>query len=99
MNALEQIRVSYRKANQDTGLLPSHVSLYFGLIWVWTSNNFANSFKVYRKELMHFSHISSIATYHKCIKELTAFGYIDYKSSYNYYEGCQVIIIGSCAGC
>jgi hypothetical protein len=48
---------------------------------------------------MHFSHISSIATYHKCIKELTAFGYIDYKSSYNYYEGCQVIIIGSCAGC
>lgn len=32
---------------------------------------------------MHFSRIKSIATYHKCLKELMDFGYISYEPSYH----------------
>jgi len=92
MKATDQLQRFYRKANQDNRLLPSHISLYFGLIWVWSLNNFAAKFKIYRKDLMRFSHINSIVTYHKCIRELTDYGYIVYKSSYNYHEGCEIYL-------
>ena len=92
MKATDQLQRFYRKANHDHRLLPSHISLYFGLLWVWSLNNFATRFKVYRKDLMLFSHINSIVTYHKCIRELTDYGYIVYTPSYNHYQGCEILI-------
>ncbi|TSD66374.1 hypothetical protein FFF34_002940 [Inquilinus sp. KBS0705] len=46
--------------------------------------------KVIRKDLMRLAHINSIATYHKCIKELVNYGYIAYTPSFNYYQGCLI---------
>ncbi|WP_454803175.1 hypothetical protein [Mucilaginibacter phyllosphaerae] len=43
-----------------------------------------------RRELMAFSKIASIATYHKCIRELDAFGYIRYQPSYHPKLGSRV---------
>jgi hypothetical protein len=45
---------------------------------------------VTRRELMAFSKIASVATYHKCIRELDAFGYIRYYPSYHPKLGSQV---------
>ena len=90
MRSTDHLQRFYRKANGDRRLLPSHISLYFGLIWIWSLNGFPTRFKIYRKDLMHFSHINSIVTYHKCIKELTDYGYIVYTSSYNYHQGCEI---------
>ncbi len=39
---------------------------------------------------MRLSHIHSIATYHKVIKELHAFGYINYKPSYHPKKGSTI---------
>jgi len=39
---------------------------------------------------MQLSHIRSIATYHKVIKELHAFGYIIYKPSYHPKKGSEI---------
>jgi hypothetical protein len=39
---------------------------------------------------MRLSHIRSIATYHKVIKELHAFGYIIYKPSYRPKNGSTI---------
>jgi len=41
---------------------------------------------------MNNSKIGSLATYHKCIKELDAFGYIVYKPTYNSYIGTSIHI-------
>lgn len=39
---------------------------------------------------MSLSHIRSIATYHKVIKELHAFGYIIYKPSFHPRKGSTI---------
>ncbi|MCD8741975.1 hypothetical protein LT679_15280 [Mucilaginibacter roseus] len=39
---------------------------------------------------MAYSKIVSIATYHKCIRELDAYGYISYQPSYHPKLGSQV---------
>jgi hypothetical protein len=41
---------------------------------------------------MRISKISSKATYHKCLKNLHALGYIDYQPSYNPVRGSHVIL-------
>jgi hypothetical protein len=41
---------------------------------------------------MRISKISSKATYHKCLKNLHALGYVDYQPSYNPFRGSHVIL-------
>jgi hypothetical protein len=88
-----QLFLFYQKAITDERLLPTHMALYFALFWSWQLSGYQNIITIYRKELMPIARINSIATYHKCIKDLTQFGYIDYKPSYNYYKGSQVFLL------
>ncbi|QEC77282.1 hypothetical protein [Mucilaginibacter ginsenosidivorax] len=79
-----------RRMSRDQRLNATHNSLFTGLFILWQRNGFASPFAVTRKALMGYSKIASIATYHKCIKELDAFGYIRYQPSYHPKLGSQV---------
>jgi hypothetical protein len=79
-----------RRIRGDERLLATHVSLFTALFVHWQRNWFINPFRVTRKELMAFSKIASIATYHKCIRELDEFGYIRYQPSYHPAKGSLV---------
>ncbi len=41
---------------------------------------------------MELAHVNSFATYHKCIKQLETFGYIQYNPSFSYYERSSIFI-------
>lgn len=56
----------------------------------WNCNRFRNPISISRDEVMRISKISSKATYHKCLKNLHALGYIKYEPSYNPYKGSLV---------
>jgi hypothetical protein len=92
MKAINQLARFFFQALNDKRVLPSHISLYLALFWNWKQHNFSAPFPVYRKDLMNLAHINSIATYHKCIKELSSFGYIGYMPSYNYHQGSLVYL-------
>lgn len=79
-----------RRMSKDERLNATHISLFTGLFVQWQRNSFASPFAVTRKALMVFSKIASIATYHKCIKELDNYGYIRYRPSYHPKLGSQV---------
>ena len=79
-----------RLMEKDDRLLPTHLSLFTGLFVCWQRNGFISPFSVTRKTLMAFSKVASIATYHKCIKELDEYGYIRYEPSYHPKLGSQV---------
>jgi len=79
-----------RSMSKDERLNATHVSLFTGLFGYWQRKGFANPFSVTRKTLMAYSKIASIATYHKCMKELDAYGYISYQPSYHPKLGSQV---------
>lgn len=81
-----------QKAAKDNRLLPSHISLYMAMFY-YSPDKPGDQFQVSRKKLMRFSRIKSVATYHKCIKELVAYGYIDYQPSYNPYRASSVALL------
>jgi hypothetical protein len=78
------------RMGNDPRLFASHVSLYAALFVSWQRSGFNNPFPVSRQELMSYSRIASIATYHKCIKELDVYGYISYQPSFNPAKGSLV---------
>jgi hypothetical protein len=79
-----------RRMAVDSRLLSTHVSLFTGLFACYQRNGFENPFSVNRKTLMSYSKIASIATYHKCIRELDEFGYIRYEPSFHPTKGSLV---------
>jgi hypothetical protein len=72
-----------RRMAKDQRLLATHISLYTALFICWQRQGFAQPFAVCRRELMGFSKIASVATYHKCIRELDSYGYIRYQPSFH----------------
>lgn len=89
LNALARFMIQVAR---NTEILPTHISLYLALFLSWKQNNFCEPFPVYRKDLMALARIHSIATYHKCIKDLSNMGVIGYLPSYNYYQGSLIYL-------
>jgi hypothetical protein len=56
----------------------------------WNKNFFRNPVSVSRDELMKISKIGSVNTYTKCLKQLDAWGFIQYKPSYNRHRGSLI---------
>jgi hypothetical protein len=75
---------------KDQRLMATHVSLFTALFIQWQRSGFHSHFAVTRKVLMAYSKIASIATYHKCIRQLDEFGYIRYQPSFHPSKGSLV---------
>jgi len=90
MNYIKQLTGFFNRANADTQLTPTHISLYMALFQRWNLNRFKNPIVINREEIMLQSKIKSKATYHKCMKDLHKKQYLVYKPSFNPYEGSEV---------
>ncbi len=83
----------FRKLDSDNRITAWHVSLYMSLFYVWSLNGVTNTIQVSRSHLMKLSHIKSIVTYHKCIRQLQEYGYIDYMATYHPTNGSRVTLL------
>ena len=90
MNYIKHLTCFFDKVINDHTLNPTHISLYIALFQFWNCNRFRNPISISRDEVMRISKISSKATYHKCLKNLHALGYLRYEPSYNPYKGSMV---------
>lgn len=90
MNYILQLSGFFQKVAADNRLNPTHVSLYMAIFQFWNAGRFQNPVSVSRQELMRISKISAKATYHKCMKDLHNFGYIQYFPSFNPFTGSLV---------
>ena len=90
MNYIRHLTGFYDRIQQDDRLNPTHISLYLALFQFWNLNHFQNPISISRNEMMKLSKISALGTYHKCIKQLQEFGYIEYIPSFNPYKGSLV---------
>lgn len=93
MNYIKHLTAFFERVSQDYDLNPTHISLYVSLFQSWNYNRFQNPVSICRGEIMRISKIASYATYHKCIKDLDAKGYIKYEPSFNPFKGSLVHII------
>lgn len=92
MNYILQLSGFFQKVAADNRLNPTHVSLYMAIFQFWNSGRFQNPVSISRQELMRISKISAKATYHKCIKDLHTYGYIQYLPSFNPFKGSLVYL-------
>lgn len=92
MNYILQLSGFFQRVAADNRLNPTHVSLYMAIFQFWNAERFQNPVSISRQELMRISKISAKATYHKCIKDLHNFGYIQYLPSFNPFKGSLVYL-------
>ncbi|KAA9038688.1 hypothetical protein FW778_14165 [Ginsengibacter hankyongi] len=83
---MEQVRALtgfYEAIKDDNRIGPTHISLYMALFQLYNLNRCCNPINITRAVVMETAKISGLATYHKCIKDLHEFGYIQYMPSFN----------------
>lgn len=82
-----------KKATEDERLTVSHMALLFAIIILCRRENGYKSIQTSRKTLMAKSHIGSLPTYHKSLKHLMQYGYIEYFPSFHPRNGSKIIVI------
>ena len=90
MNYIAHLTAVMERIAQDDRLNPSHVSLYLALFQFWNMNRFKNTISIHREDTMRLSKIGSKNTYHKCISELSEWGFFLYCPSHNPMKGSTV---------
>ncbi|GEM63947.1 hypothetical protein SF1_19290 [Sphingobacterium faecium NBRC 15299] len=79
-----------RKATADQRLTVSHMALFFAIVLLSRRGNGYRTIQTSRKVLMNKSHIGSLPTYHKCIKDLQKLNYVEYYPSYHPKLGSRI---------
>lgn len=90
VNYIKHLNTVFQQFLEDNRLNPTHISLYMALFQVWNSTRFSEEFFVIRDEVMQQSKIGSKSTYHRCLKDLHIYGYIEYEPSHNPYRGSKI---------
>lgn len=80
---IEALSYFYSSIESDNRINARHISVYMAMFECWHKNGFENPVAVQRLSLMAMAKISGIATYHRCMKDLHAYGYIDYQPSFH----------------
>jgi len=90
----DEFITAFSRLSKDDRVTVWHFSVYMAIFFRWRENGYINPVSVTRREIMTLAHIGSIATYHKCIKQLTQFGYLEYLPSYDPSLGSQIYVNG-----
>jgi hypothetical protein len=93
MNKVEQLGSFIARVTSDLNLSSSHISLCTALCSAWVTNELSNPFNVTRKNMMTAARIKSKSTYHKIIKDLVEFKYLEYYPSFHPKNGSRVYIL------
>ena len=93
MNYIKHLTGFFNKISNENAINPTHISLYLALFQCWNVNRFKNPTGISREEIMKASKINSKATYHKCMKELEALGFMEYLPTYNPHSCSNVIMV------
>jgi hypothetical protein len=90
---MEELSAFYRAIMDDCRISATHISLFMALFECWNLNGFKSPVFFNSSKIMPMAKISSRATYHKCLKDLVAFGYIRYTPSNNPVIQCKVFLM------
>jgi len=90
MNEVKELTSFYSAIREDNRIGATHISVYMALFQFYNENSFQNPIQITRIRVMEMAKINGLATYHKCIKELVEYGYIEYLPSFNPSVGTQI---------
>ncbi len=83
MNYIRHLNAAFHQIYSDDRLHSGHIGLYMALFFYWNLHHFAAEFYANRTEIMKMAKIGSRSTYHRLIKELSEWEYIEYMPTQN----------------
>lgn len=98
MNYVKHLNAVFLQFYRDDRLHYGHISLYMALFFYWNLHHFSEGFYANRTELMHMAKIGSKSTYHRLIKNLSDWKYIEYLPSRNPHKKTMVRVCHFCTG-
>lgn len=93
MNYIRHLNGFFQHLEQDERMTAYHISLYLSCFQLWNLNRFKNPFSISRTEMMRLSRIGSVNTYARCMKQLHAWGYVEYSPAANLHSGSIISCI------
>lgn len=92
MNAADRIAGFFGVVVHDPRITSMHICIYLALCSAHFVAGQENPFSVSRRRIMQACKILGNATYHRCMKDLHQFGYIEYVPSYHPVLGSLVTL-------
>ena len=83
----------YKRISNDGRIGPTHISLYFALLYHSNRQALPGAFTIDRVIIMGLAKINSRQTYNRCMKEINKYGYIHYNPSSNPNVASRVFLI------
>ena len=93
MGEVKELTSFFSAIREDHRIGTSHISLYMALFQLYNLNQFKNPVDITRATVMEVAKISGLATYHKCMRDLAEFGYIEYLPSFNPAIGSKIYLL------
>lgn len=77
----------------DPRISITHIGVYAALLQYRMQKGFTNPIQAFSHEIMNIAKLSSAITYHKCVRELSEYGYIRYEPSFNRTKGSKIYFV------
>lgn len=90
MNNLKPLSDFFSAIEKDFRISTTHIAIYAALLQCRAGKGYINPIEVYRHEVTCIAKISSPYTYHKCIHELSNYGYLKYVPSFKKTSGSKI---------
>jgi len=90
METLSPLSHFFTAIENDYRISITHIGIYAALLQFRVAKGFINPIQVFSFEIMHIAKISAPYTYHKCIRELSEYGYIRYEPSFKKNQGSRI---------
>ena len=90
MEELKPLSDFFTAIEQDGRISITHIGIYAALLEYRAKMGNNNPIVAFSYDIMKIAKISSAMTYHKCVKDLNAYGYIRYEPSFNKNKGSKI---------
>ncbi|OJW81834.1 MAG: hypothetical protein BGO69_15150 [Bacteroidetes bacterium 46-16] len=90
MEQLNPLSDFFSAIQKDGRISITHIGIYAALLQYRIDSGFINPIQVFSHEIMQLAKISAPITYHKCVRELSEYGYINYMPSFKRNQGSKI---------
>ncbi|MFD0795451.1 hypothetical protein ACFQZX_17650 [Mucilaginibacter litoreus] len=93
MERIKPLSDFFAAIENDARISITHIGIYAALLHYWQLYGCQNPLCAYSYEIMRIAKISAPATYHKTVKELNDYGYIQYEPSFKRNQSSKVHLL------
>ena len=93
MKTLKPLSDFFLAIERDFRISPTHIAIYMALLQYRIDKGFINPVQAFRHDVAPKAKISSAYTYHKCLRQLSEYGYIKYEPSFKKTQGSKIYFL------